>query len=180
LNRAPLITGLALISLGVAAGYPEKGCTAIPDELMPMSTGREGWSAEEARAYRQGCDDNTLTGGEDDGAYAITLFYAIFAGASGVPENASFFDAMKSVTKLREPGQRFEYSSMNTMMMLMIAEQITGKPFHDLLTERVWSKSGMEGDAEPDLPPSGEPSACGIVASRLRDLARYGMLDTPS
>ena len=112
--------------------------------------------------------------------HPITLFYAIFAGASGIPENASFFDAMKAVKKLREPGQRFEYSSMNTMMMVMLAEQITNKPFHDILTEWVWSKAGMEGDAELGLSPSGEPSAFGIFASRLRDLARYGMLYTPS
>ena len=115
-----------------------------------------------------------------DPKHPITLFYAIFAGASGIPKNASFFDAMKSVKKLREPGQRFEYSSMNTMMMVMIAEQITGKPFHDIITERVWSKAGMEGDAELGLSPSGEPSAFGIFSSRLRDLARYGMLYTPS
>jgi CubicO group peptidase (beta-lactamase class C family) len=110
----------------------------------------------------------------------ITLFYAIFSGASGLPDNASFFEAMKVVKKLREPGKRFEYSSMNTMMMIMIAEQITGEPYHDLMTELIWSKAGMEGDAELGLSPSGEPSAFGIFASRLRDLARYGMLYTPS
>ena len=38
----------------------------------------------------------------------------------------------------------------------------------------------MEGDAELGLSPSGEPSAFGIFASRLRDMARYGMLYTPS
>ncbi len=323
------ITALALIFLGVATTSTAESTYTVPEELKPMSTWRNGWSAEETRKYRQEYNDNTLTGGEDDGAYAIThlsevlptaivhrngpvamlesapmpeietvvattdlgtmtlremmndprsrmraiavvhkgklvyenyigirpwdnhiwsstaksvvglvsyllekegkldlnrtvghympqfrgtawehiqvadvlhqrsgldileaelgdpkhpitLFYAIFAGASGLPENASFFDAMKAVKKLREPGQRFEYSSMNTMMMVMLAEHITGKPFHDILTERVWSKAGMEGDAVLGLSPSGEPSAFGIFASRLRDLARYGMLYTPS
>jgi CubicO group peptidase (beta-lactamase class C family) len=69
---------------------------------------------------------------------------------------------------------------MHTMMMIMIAEEITGKPFHDLMTEMIWSKAGMEGDAELGLSPSGEPSAFGIFSSRLRDFARYGMLYTPS
>ena len=310
-------------------GFAAESTYTVPEYLKPMTTWRNGWSADETRKYRQEYNDNTMTGGEDDGAYAIThlsevlptaivhrdgqvailknasmpeienviattdlgtitlremmndrrsriraiavvhkgklvyenyigirswdnhiwgsaaksvvglvayllekegkldinktvghympqfrntawehiqvadvlhqrsgldileaevgdpkhpitLFYAIFAGASGIPKNASFFDAMKSVKKLREPGQRFEYSSMNTMMMVMIAEQITGKPFHDIITERVWSKAGMEGDAELGLSPSGEPSAFGIFSSRLRDLARYGMLYTPS
>jgi CubicO group peptidase (beta-lactamase class C family) len=74
----------------------------------------------------------------------------------------------------------FEYSSINTYVVGAIAEKITGKPFHDLLTERVWSKAGMEGDAELGLSPSGEPSQFGIYASRLRDMARYAMLFTPS
>ena len=318
-----------LIAFPISDTSAETGVYTVPEQLKPMTTWRHGWSAEETRRYRQEYNDNTLTGGEDDGAYAIahvsevlptavvhrdgpvamlesrpereienvvattplgtltlsdmindsrsrmraiavvhkgklvyenyigirpwdnhiwgsaakslvglvayllekegkldldrtvghympqfrdtawehipvadvlhqrsgldileagfgdpehpiTLFYAIFAGASNVPENASFFDAMKSVKPLREPGENFEYSSMNTMMMVMIAEQITGQPFHDLLTERIWSKAGMEGDAELGLSPSGEPSAFGIFASRLRDLARYGLLYTPS
>lgn len=324
-----LITTLALIFLGVAASFAAQSTYTVPEELKPVSTWKNGWSAKETRKYRLEYNDNTLTDGKDDGAYAIThlsevlpaaivhrsgpvsmlkgapmpeiekvvattdlgtmtlrqmmddrrsrmraiavvhkgklvyenyigirpwdnhiwssatksvvgavsyllekqgkldlnkrvghympqfkgtaweaiqvadvlhqrsgldileadlgdpkhpitLFYAIFAGASGLPENASFYDAMKSVKKLREPGQRFEYSSMNTMMMIMIAEQITAEPFHDLMTELIWSKAGMEGDAELGLSPSGEPSAFGIFASRLRDLARYGMLYTPS
>ena len=324
-----LVAILALVLIGVAACSAAASTYTIPEELKPMSTWRDGYSAEETRKYRREYDDNTLTGGEDDGAYAIThlsevlpaaivhrngpvavlesapmpeiedvvattdlgtmtlremmndrrsrmraiavvhkgklvyenyigirawdnhiwasaakslvglvsyilekdgnldldrtvghympqfrgtawenvsvadvlhqrsgldileaelgdpehpitLFYAIFAGASWIPENASFYDAMKTVKKLGEAGRRFEYSSMNTMMMVMIAEEITGKPFHDLLTELVWSRAGMEGDAVLGLSPSGEPSAFGIFASRLRDLARYGMLYTPS
>ncbi len=323
------ITTLALIFLGLVACPATESTYTVPKELKPMTTWRNGWSAEETRKYRLEYNDHTLTGGADDGAYAIThlsevlpaaivhrygpismlesapmpeiekvtattdlgtmtlrkmmndrrsriraiavvhqgrlvyenyigirpwdnhiwssaaksvvgavsyllekqgkldlnrtvghympmftntawehiqvadvlhqrsgldileaalgdpqhpitLFYAIFAGASGLPENASFYDAMKVVKKLREPGERFEYSSMNTMMMVMIAEQLTGKPFHDLMTELIWSKAGMEGDAELGLSPSGEPSAFGIFSSRLRDLARYGMLYTPS
>jgi hypothetical protein len=38
----------------------------------------------------------------------------------------------------------------------------------------------MEGGAELGLSPSGEPSHFGIYASRLRDMARYAMLFTPS
>lgn len=50
---------------------------------------------------------------------------------------------LKVVKKLREPGQRFENSSMNTMMLINIAERITGKPFHDLMTDLIWSKADM-------------------------------------
>ena len=324
-----LITTAVFIFLGATIGFAAESTYTVPGHLKPMSTWRNGWSAEETRKYRLEYNDNTLTDGEDDGAYAIThlsellptaivhrdgpiaklesapmpeiedvvattdlgamtlremmndqrsriraiavvhkgklvyenyigirpwdnhiwgsaaksvvglvsyllekegkldinqtvgyympefrktawedikvadvlhqrsgmdileaevgdpekpitLFYAIFAGASGLPENASYYDAMKAVKKLRKAGERFEYSSINTMMMVKITEKVTGKPFHDLMTEMIWSKAGMEGDAELGLSPSGEPSAFGIFASRLRDLARYGMLYTPS
>ena len=324
-----LITTAVFIFLGATIGFAAESTYTVPGHLKPMTTWRNGWSAEETRKYRLEYNDNTLTDGEDDGAYAIThlsellptaivhrdgpiaklesapmpeiedvvattdlgamtlremmndqrsriraiavvhkgklvyenyigirpwdnhiwgsaaksvvglvsyllekegkldinqtvgyympefrktawedikvadvlhqrsgmdileaevgdpekpitLFYAIFAGASGLPENASYYDAMKAVKKLRKAGERFEYSSINTMMMVKITEKVTGKPFHDLMTEMIWSKAGMEGDAELGLSPSGEPSAFGIFASRLRDLARYGMLYTPS
>ena len=127
---------------------------------------------------RSGLDILEAELGDPD--HPMTLFYAIFSGASFLPENASFKDAMRKATRLRESGERFEYSSMNTMMMVFIAEKITGKPFHDLLTERIWNKAGMEGHAELGLSPAGEPSAFGIFSSRLRDLVRYAMLYTPS
>ena len=329
MKHVTLITSVVFIFLGAAVGLAAESTYTVPGHLKPMTTWRNGWSAEETRKYRLEYNNNTLTDGEDDGAYAIThiseflptaivhrdgpiaklestpmpeiedviattdlgtmtlrkmmkdqrsriraiavvhkgklvyenyigirpwdnhiwasaaksvvglvsylleeegkldinqtvgyympefretawedikvadvlhqrsgmdileaevgdpkkpitLFYAIFAGASGLPENASFYDAMKAVKKLRKAGERFEYSSVNTMMMVMITEKITNKPFHDLMTEMVWSKAGMEGDAELGLSPSGEPSAFGIFSSRLRDLARYGMLYTPS
>ena len=65
------ITTLALIFLGVATSFAAESAYTVPEELKPMSTWRNGWSAEETRKYRQEYNDNTLTGGEDDGAYAI-------------------------------------------------------------------------------------------------------------
>ena len=143
-----------------------------------VGTAWENVSVGDVLHQRSGLDILEDNLGEPD--HPITMFYAIFAGASFLPEGASFADAMKGVKKLREPGERFEYSSMNTMMMVFIAEKLTGKPFHGIITEHIWSKAGMEGDAELGLSPSGEPSAFGIFASRLRDLARYGLLYTPS
>ena len=112
--------------------------------------------------------------------HPTTLFYKTFAGGDDLPKDASFMTSVKMAGKLREPKQLFEYASINTFVLGMILEKITGKPFHDLVTERIWSKAGMEGDALLGLSPSGEPSAFGMFSSRLRDMARYGMLYTPS
>ena len=112
--------------------------------------------------------------------HPTTLFYATMTGGAALPKDASLMDAVKKATKIAEPGQVFEYASINTYVLGITLEKITGKPVHDLITERIWSKVGMEGDALLALSPSGEPSIHGLFGSRLRDMARYGMLFTPS
>lgn len=82
--------------------------------------------------------------------------------------------------KLKEPGQVFEYSSANTQMLGLLIERVTGQRLSDVISERIWSKMGSEGDGLLGLTPDGNPIIHGIVSSRLRDMARYGMLFTPS
>ena len=89
-------------------------------------------------------------------------------------------DALKKAKVSGEPGTRYEYASLNTYVVTLILEKVTGKPFEDLVTEQIWSQSGMEGDGVLGLTVSGEPSSPGAFAARLRDLARFGMLFTPS
>jgi CubicO group peptidase (beta-lactamase class C family) len=135
-------------------------------------------SVENVLHHRSGLDISEYRLGTP--GHPMTLFYATLAGGDNLPKDASFMTSVKMAEKLREQGQMFEYSSINTYVLGLILERVTGKPFHDLVTERIWSKAGMEGDALLGLSPSGEPSAFGIFASRLRDMARYGMLYTPS
>ena len=66
------IITLSLIFFGAAASFAAESAYTIPDELKSMSTRRHGWSAEEILKYRQEYNDNILTSGENDGAYAIT------------------------------------------------------------------------------------------------------------
>jgi CubicO group peptidase (beta-lactamase class C family) len=78
------------------------------------------------------------------------------------------------------PGEVFEYSSLNTKMLGLLAERVSGKRLADLLSERVWSKLGAEGDAQIGVNLEGGAAIYGMMSSRLRDKARYGMLYTPS
>lgn len=112
--------------------------------------------------------------------HPVSLFYAIGFGDPNIPEGLSLMDALKSVETDVEPGSRFEYASLNTYVTTLILQKVTGKPFEDLVTEHIWSKAGMEGDGVLGLTVSGEPSSPGAFAARLRDLARFGMLFTPS
>jgi len=110
----------------------------------------------------------------------VSLLYAIAGGDNSLPEGTSLIEAIKLSEKKVEPGSHFEYASINTHVLTLILESVWNKPIEDLITEQIWSKAGMEGDGVLGLSASGEPMAFGIFASRLRDLARFGMLFTPS
>ena len=78
------------------------------------------------------------------------------------------------------PGQMFHYASMNTQVLGFLVEHIEGKLLSDIISERIWSKIGAEGDAMLGLNDSGGAGIFAMMSSRLRDKARYAMLYTPS
>lgn len=89
-------------------------------------------------------------------------------------------DVILSAKREKKAGEAFDYSSVNTLVLGLLAEAVEKKRWHEILSERVWSKMTAEGDAQVGLSPDGVAQAQGILISRLRDMARYGMLYTPS
>ncbi|HEY1075302.1 MAG TPA: serine hydrolase domain-containing protein [Fontimonas sp.] len=89
-------------------------------------------------------------------------------------------DALLSMSRKRPPGERYEYSSANTNVLALLIERAVGRRFADVLGERIWSRMGAEGDGLIGLSPQGNPIAHGMFSSRLRDMARFGLLLTPS
>ena len=101
-------------------------------------------------------------------------------GADGKPLTVN--DLIYSVEDVEDvpPGVIFEYSSLDTRVATMLAERVGGRRFAELLGEYVWQVIGAEADGFLGLNPSGGAQAGGMMNSRLRDLARYGLLFTPS
>jgi CubicO group peptidase (beta-lactamase class C family) len=89
-------------------------------------------------------------------------------------------DVIRSAKKLRESGQIYEYSSINTQVLVLLAQAVEHRSWVDIFQERVWSKMNAEGDVNVCVTPDGIAMPFGMVAMRLRDMARYGMLYTPS
>lgn len=89
-------------------------------------------------------------------------------------------DVIYSLDKTGEPGEIFEYSSLNTRVVTMLTEHVGGQKFAELLSEYIWQFIGAEGDGYLGVNPSGGAAAGGMMNSRLRDLARYGLFFTPS
>lgn len=89
-------------------------------------------------------------------------------------------DALLEIPKIGQPGLKFEYSSANTQMLALLIEEVTQKRLSDVIAERIWMRSGMAGDAMLGLTPQGNGIIHGLISSRLDDMARFGMLFTPS
>lgn len=115
----------------------------------------------------------------DKPGHPIGAFYRVgFDGGDGT--GRSLREVMKTVKVIQPPGMQFIYSSINTQMAAQVVEAVTSKPWHEVLMEKVWHKLGAEGDVQVGLSSRDEPNSFGMLSSRLRDFARYGMLYTPS
>ena len=144
-----------------------------------QGTAWDGVKVADALHQRSGLDiSESRLGNSPD--HPVTQFYAIIGGDPRLPADATLLNALKAAEKRLEPGETYEYSSLNTHVITLILQKVSGKPIEDLISERIWGKAGMEGDGVLGLSADGEPMAFGAYAARLRDLARFGMLFTPS
>lgn len=90
------------------------------------------------------------------------------------------FDYMASLKSHRAPGEAFEYTSPNTFILGWLAEEIGGVSYVEMLSSEIWQKMGAESDGVMVAPRRGVPIASGGISSTLRDMARFGLLFTPS
>ncbi len=84
--------------------------------------------------------------------------------------------AVKSRRAL-EPYTKFNYKGLDTVVLGMLVERVTGKNLATDLAEKVWGPLGMEGDATWLLEDRSDraleaPFCC--LNARLRDYARFG------
>lgn len=84
------------------------------------------------------------------------------------------------VARHAEQGKVFSYSGVNTFLLGWLVEILTDQPLQDVLSQQIWSQIGAEADASFLAYHSGIPLAHGGFLARPRDLARFGLLFTPS
>jgi hypothetical protein len=79
-----------------------------------------------------------------------------------------------------KPGQRFRYSSLNTQVLGQVIESVTGLRWADVVEQRIWGKLGARMPLLTSLSPDGTALTMAIMSSTLEDMARFGLLFTPS
>lgn len=115
----------------------------------------------------------------DPNSIATRTFLAEF----GMPHNGQverLINVLKEADFDCKPGDKFQYASATTQLLVFLAEAVENKRWSDIFDERVWSKVGAEAPMQLHMTPDGIVAAHGLISSNLRDLARFGMLYTPS
>ena len=87
-----------------------------------------------------------------------------------------YIDYLQTVEQDGEHGQAFGYKTVNTDVLAWIVARVTGMPYHQALSERLWSRMGAEQDAYLTVDAVGTPFAGGGLSAGLRDLGRIGLL----
>lgn len=85
-----------------------------------------------------------------------------------------YYAYLETVRKQGEHGEAFGYKTVNTDALGWIISRVTGKSVAELLSERIWSRVGMEQDAYYQVDGLGTPYAGGGLNAGLRDLTRFG------
>ncbi|MDK3017590.1 serine hydrolase domain-containing protein [Pseudodonghicola flavimaris] len=154
---------------GFGAYMPEFRDTAWADirirDAMDMTPGLD-------------CEENDETRADPD-SIAIRAFLAEF-GSAHRGRVETLRQVLRHVTPLRPAGTRFEYGSPTTQMLVLLAEAVSGRDWSQFMEERVWRHLRVDGPLQMHLSPDGVALAHGIASSTLRDMARFGMLYTPS
>ena len=82
--------------------------------------------------------------------------------------------------KNEKPGEIFRYSSLNTQVLGMVIENVSGLRFADVVENRIWGKLKARMPLLVHLAPDGTALNLAIISSALQDMGRFGVLWTPS
>jgi CubicO group peptidase (beta-lactamase class C family) len=152
------------------------------DAVLPELSG-SGWAGVTGQdvldmASGIDCPEVGSAGAYTDPDHPFYRFEASLGWRPG--PDTSTYSLVAGLASARPPGQVYEYTSVNTFVLSWLAERVTGLAFAEVLGREIWSAAGFEAPAQLCTSASGAPASHGGLSVTLRDLARFGMLFTPS
>lgn len=88
----------------------------------------------------------------------------------------SMRDFAKGLKNGKQPGTFNHYVSIDTQMLAMLLEEVTGQSVAKNLEEKIWTQIGMERDAYYMVDDTGTAWALGGLNATLRDYSKFGQL----
>ena len=118
------------------------------------------------------------TGVDYDETYGDPNSEAAKLGGALLSGNPSFrqYVATMKPTKVK-PGTQFNYQSVNTQLLGILLEQVTGKRLNEYAEEKLWKKIGAQSDAF-FYRGKKQPDTCAFACfnATIRDYARVGLM----
>lgn len=152
-----------------------------PDKLVSYYVPELKKSAFGDATVRQVMDMTTSLKYSEDYADPNAEVWAFSAAGNPFPgkdgqKPLGYYAYLESVKKQGEHGKEFGYKTVNTDVLGWVISKVSGKSIAQLLSEKIWSKIGMEQAAYYQVDAMGIPFAGGGLSAGLRDLARFGQL----
>jgi CubicO group peptidase (beta-lactamase class C family) len=91
-----------------------------------------------------------------------------YTGPRTIPE------LLVTIKKEGEHGVGFKYKTVDTEVIGWLLQRVTGKSYAELMSERIWSKTGAQDDAYVWVDPIGSQITSVGLNATLRDLGRVG------
>lgn len=92
-------------------------------------------------------------------------------------QGGAIMDYMATLPRIAEPGTLWNYSTGETHVVGALVKAATGKWLSDYLSQKIWSRVGMEADAYwwLEAPDGLEVAGSGLCAT-MRDYVRFGLV----
>lgn len=120
----------------------------------------------------------------DPGAYRDPMhpFYRFEAslGLRSAARAESPYDLVLGYGRSGTPGSRYAYTSVNTFILAWIIERVTGVSYPQALQGLIWDRLALATDSAICVNDDGVAFAHGGVLMSTDDLARFGIVFTPS
>ncbi len=184
-----LLMSVSKIFVSTIIGILEDGgqidSGAAIETYLPELSG-SGWEGVTIRDILDMASGIDCLESDEPGAYSdpATSYYQYEASLGWLAETDrtvdSTYEYVATLQRRRAPGEAFEYTSLNTFVLSWLAERMTGRLFNEIVAEMIWSKIGAESDALVSTSRAGAPASHGGISATVRDVARLGMLFTPS
>jgi len=140
------------------------------EETLDMATGLDSTEHEEPN------DD--ARSNPERGWYKWAVSIGLFEDKDHL--NQSPYDVLRNMKKVKPGHTVFEYNSIDTFVLELIVNGVTGQTLNEVFGDRVWRKMGAQNDGFVGVTKYGLGNGWGFINTTLRDMARFGMLFTPS
>lgn len=106
-----------------------------------------------------------------------------YVGAIGLNPRPEGYDGPETIHEYlvtmernEEPSTHFEYTTPLSEVLVWLVTSVSGQPFHEALSEHIWSKIGAEYDAQILTEGSNQGLGGSGLIGTARDMARFGQM----